>query len=129
MTMPKFTPTLPPVLAVQGTPSKASMFPLILAVCALVISIALQIFQFQLANNIWYFVGYFLTPILASLCLGWDSFAQRTGRKDPWFEAKPVYSKVIRIVVLASYVVAVFHILAIGNLLGEAAVQSGFGAS
>lgn len=129
MTTPKFSPTVPPVVEISGTPSKASIIPLLVTSLALLLSILIQVLQFQLANNIWYFIGYALTPLVTSLCLGWDSLAQRSGRKDPWFVANPIYSKIIRVLVLTSYVVAVFHIFAIGNIIGEAAVQSGFGAS
>lgn len=108
-----------------GTHKKASVLPLMLAVITLLVSIGIQAFQYQLANNIWYYVGYLLTPLLITMLLGWDSIAQRSGRKDPWFETKPIYSKVLRFLVLAGFVVAVFHIVAIGIQIGEQVVQSG----
>ena len=120
----------PPLIAASGFEQtgehkKASVLPLILAVLVLLASIGIQVFQYQLANNVWYYVGYLLTPLLIMMILGWDSIAQRSGRKDPWFETKPVYSKVLRFLVLAGFVVAVFHIVAIGIQIGEQVVQSG----
>jgi hypothetical protein len=114
-----------PSMSISGTHKKASPLPLLLAVLALAGSIGIQVFQFQLANNAWYYVGYLLTPLAMSLFLGWDSIAQRSGRKDPWFETKPLYSKLLRFLVLAGFVVAVFHIVAIGIQIGEQVVQSG----
>lgn len=109
----------------SGVHKKASILPLIAAVITLLISIGIQIFQYELANNLWYYVGYLLTPLLITMILGWDSIAQRSGRKDPWFETKPIFSKILRFLVLAGFVVAVFHIVAIGIQIGEQVVQSG----
>lgn len=125
---PQFAP--PPIVPGSsfeqtGTHKKASVLPLTMAILTLVVSVGIQAFQYQLANNIWYYVGYLLTPLLITMLLGWDSIAQRSGRKDPWFETKPVYSKVLRFLVLAGFVVAVFHIVAIGIQIGEQVVQSG----
>lgn len=109
----------------QGIPTKASVLPLVLSLVILAASIAIQVFQYQLANNVWYYVGYLLTPLLVTMGLAWDTLAQRSGRKSPWFEAKPLYSKLLRLVVAAGFVVAVFHIVAIGIQIGEQVVQSG----
>jgi hypothetical protein len=123
-----FTPPAPVAgigSANAGTHKKASLLPLILAFLTLLASIAIQVLQYQLANNLWYYVGYALTPLVITMILGWDSIAQRSGRKDPWFESKPVYSKILRFLVLAGFIVAVFHIIAIGIQIGEQVVQSG----
>lgn len=109
----------------QGVPAKASVLPLVCSAVLLVVSILIQVFQYQLANNLWYYVGYVLTPLLVTLGLAWDTLAQRSGRKSPWFEAKPIYSKLLRLVVAAGFGVAVFHIVAIGILIGEQVVQAG----
>ena len=109
----------------SGKHKKASVIPLVLALVALLASLGIQVFQYELANNLWYYMGYLLTPLLITMILGWDSIAQRSGRKDPWFETKPIYSKILRVLVLAGFVVAVFHIVAIGIQLGEQVVQSG----
>jgi hypothetical protein len=114
-----------PIEASAGEPSKASFWPVVVTAFILLASIAIQVFQFQLANNIWYYVGYILTPLLATMGLAWDTLAQRRGQKSPWFESKPVYSKVLRALVAVGFVVAVFHIVAIGTQLGELVVQSG----
>ncbi len=109
----------------QGTHKKASVLPLVFSTLVLVSSIAIQVFQYQLANNLWYYVGYLLTPLLVTMGLAWDTLSQRTGRKSPWFEAKPIYSKLLRLVVAVGFVVAIFHIVAIGILIGEQVVQAG----
>jgi hypothetical protein len=117
-------PIQPLVVESTGKHSKASPLPVLLALLTLLFSIAIQVFQYQLANNIWYYAGYALTPLLITMILGWDSIAQRKGRKDPWFETKPIYSKILRVLVLAGFLVAVLHIVAIGIQIGEQVVQS-----
>jgi hypothetical protein len=122
-------PPVQPLLIEQSSEHrKASPLPVILATLTLLSSIAIQVFQYQLANNIWYYAGYALTPLVITMILGWDSISQRKGRKDPWFETKPIYSKILRGLVLAGFIVAVFHIVAIGIQIGEQVVQSGVSA-
>ncbi len=121
-------PEKPIFVESSGEHKKASPLPVILATITLLLSIAIQIFQYQLANNIWYYAGYALTPLVITMILGWDSISQRKGRKDPWFETKPIYSKILRVLVLAGFIVAVFHIVAIGIQIGEQVVQSGVSA-
>lgn len=70
--------------------------------------------------------GYVLTPFVVFLSLAWDSAAQRSGRRDPWFDVRPGYSRTLRILSVASLLVATFHIFELGRVLGEWAVQSGF---
>ena len=112
-------------LGETGIPKKATILPLIASIVVLVLSLSIQVFQYQLANNAWYLVGYILTPLLVTMGLAWDTLAQRKGRKSPWFEAKPIYSKILRLVVAVGFVIAVFHIVAIGIQIGEQVVQSG----
>jgi hypothetical protein len=129
---PSSGPGLPPAQPIfiesSGEHKKASLLPVILAAVTLLLSMAIQIFQYQLANNIWYYAGYALTPLVVTMILGWDSISQRKGRKDPWFETKPIYSKILRVLVLVGFIVAVFHIVAIGIQIGEQVVQSGVSA-
>jgi hypothetical protein len=111
---------------IQGEPKKASILPLIIASVLFVVSLSLYLFRYELGGGlIWHFLGYGLTPIMSSLVLGWDSVAQRQGRKDPWFEPKPSYSRLIRITVALGFIVAVLHILEIGTVCGQGFVQSG----
>ena len=114
-----------PVL-IQGEHKKASILPLLTAALFLVTSSSLYAFRYQLGGDLlWHVTGYILTPLLVSLALGWDSIWQRQGRKDPWFEPKPLYSKIIRLLVAFGFAVAVFHILEIGTICGQGFVQSG----
>lgn len=105
--------------------NRASILPLVIASVLLVASIAIQLLIGILGNSLWYYVGYVLTPLLVTMCLGWDLLAQRTGRKNPWYEAKPNYTKLLRYVAIAGFVVAAFHIVQIGILIGEQVVQAG----
>jgi hypothetical protein len=119
-------PVVPPPMAIQGEPSKASILPLIVAAAFLVISLALYLLRYQLGGGIgWHLLGYLVAPLLSSLVLGWDVVAQRQGRKDPWFEPKPGYSRLIRIIVALGFLVAVFHIIEVGTVCGQGFVQTG----
>lgn len=111
--------------ALDGVPKKASPLPLIVCSIFVLASLAILLLQKQLGADIWFVVGYVLTPVFTSLTLGWDSVLQRNGRKDPWFAPSPLFSRLIRIEVAASFVLAVFHILEIGRMCGASFVQSG----
>jgi hypothetical protein len=113
-------------MPLQGEPKKASFLPLAVAGLLLAVSVSLYLLRYQLGGGLTlHFIGYALTPVLSALALGWDSFAQRQGRRDPWFEPKPTYSRIIRIIVALGFVVAIFHILEIGTVCGQGFVQTG----
>jgi hypothetical protein len=119
-------PPVPTPILIQGEPKKASIIPLLVASLLLLLSAAIYLLRYQLDGAlIWYVIGYTLTPLLMSLALGWDSVLQRQGRKDPWFEAKPSYSRIIRLLVALGFIVAIFHIIEIGTICGQGFVQSG----
>ena len=120
------SPVVPPPVTIQGEPTKASFIPLIVAAGFFLISLALYLLRFQLGGGIGiHLLGYLVAPLLSSLVLGWDVVAQRQGRKDPWFEPKPNYSRIIRIIVALGFVVAVFHIIEVGTVCGQGFVQTG----
>jgi hypothetical protein len=117
---------IPPLVPqAQGTPKKASPLPLLVCITLLLMSALILVFQNQLGGGVWYVVGYVLTPVLTALTLGWDSVLQRNGRKDPWFAPSPLFSRIIRIAVALSFVLAVFHILEIAHICGQSVIQSG----
>jgi hypothetical protein len=119
-------PVVAPPISIQGEPSKASMIPLLVAVAFLFISVSLYLLRYQLGGGIgWHLLGYLVAPLLSSLVLGWDVVAQRQGRKDPWFEPKPGYSKLIRLIVALGFLVAIFHIIEVGTVCGQGFVQTG----
>lgn len=110
-------------------PKKASALPLLSGILFLVLSVALLVldslgvypFTYDIANV----TGYFLTPFLVFMSLAWDSSAQRTGRRSPWFDIRPGYSKALRVLAVAALLVAIGHILEIGRAVGEWVVQAG----
>jgi hypothetical protein len=119
-------PVVAPPVAIQGEPSKASILPLLVAVGFLLISLTLYLLRFQLGGGIGiHLLGYLVAPLLSSLVLGWDVVSQRQGRKDPWFEPKPNYSRFIRIIVALGFVVAILHIIEVGTVCGQGFVQTG----
>ena len=119
------TPNTTPPLTQNGVPKNASPLPLIVAGILLLASLGIYLFRFELGGGVWFFVGYALTPLLASLALGWDSILQRNGRRDPWFTPSLLFSRLIRAIVALSFVLAVFHILEIGTICGQGLVQTG----
>ena len=115
-----------PTPTVQGERKTASIIPVFIAGGLTIASLAIYLLRFTLGGGLgWHLLGYLLTPILSALVLGWDAVLQRKGRKDPWFEPKPVYSKAIRFILAAGFVIAIFHILEVGTICGQDFVQSG----
>lgn len=119
-------PVIAPPVSIQGEPSKASVLPMIVAAAFFLISLALYLLRYQLGGGIgWHLLGYLVAPLLSSLVLGWDVVSQRQGRKDPWFEPKPKYSKLIRLIVALGFLVAILHIIEVGTVCGQGFVQTG----
>jgi hypothetical protein len=54
--------------------------------------------------------GYVLAPISVILTLGWDRVAQRRGLQDRNFALRPRYSFYLRVLAIAGFVVALWHI-------------------
>ncbi len=110
-------------------PRPASALPLILGLFALASSIGIGLLDFLAISPFTYnmanVVGYVLTPFAVFFCLAWDSASQRKGSQNPWFDIRPGYSSTLRIASVAALVVATFHIIELGRVLGEWAVQSG----
>jgi hypothetical protein len=120
------SPVVPPPVTIQGEPTKASIIPLFVAAGFFLISLALYLLRFQLGGGIGiHLLGYLAAPLLSSLVLGWDVVAQRQGRKDPWFEPKPIYSRIIRIIVALGFLIAILHIIEVGTVCGQGFVQTG----
>lgn len=113
----------------DGVPTKASVVPLLVAIVALVISGALEVLDYVAISpftyNIVNVIGYVLTPFVVFMCVAWDAAAQRLGRRSPWFDIRPGYSRTLRILAVVSLAVAIVHILEMGRALGEWAVQTG----
>lgn len=119
-------PAVPAPIFVAGEPTKASVIPLLVAASFFIASLSLYLLRFQLGGGIgWHLLGYLLAPLLSSLVLGWDAVLQRQGRKDPWFEPKPKYSRMIRIIVALGFAVAIFHIIEVGTVCGQGFIQTG----
>lgn len=115
-----------PIYSQDGKPVKSSLLPVILVALVLITSSLLYLFKSELGANLWFFVGYVLTPLIATILLGVDSLLSIRGQRNPWFSKRDWASRLIRILVILSYLVAVFHIIELGRLLGEFAVQEGW---
>ena len=110
-------------------PKKASALPLVAGLLFLGASVALLVldtlgispFTYDAVNV----AGYALTPFLVFMALAWDSSAQRSGRRSPWFDIRPGYSRTLRVLAVVSLLVAIGHILEIGRAVGEWVVQAG----
>lgn len=110
-------------------PKAASAAPLVLGLIALLVSIGIAAMDFLAITPFTYdvanVVGYALTPFAVFFCLAWDAGAQRRGSHNPWFDIRPAYSSTLRIASVLALAVAVFHIVEVGRVLGEWAVQTG----
>jgi hypothetical protein len=114
------------VPSIIGSPKKSSLLPLILAILAVLLGSAVYGLRDTLAANEWFLVGYFLTPLLATLALGFDSLLRIKGQRNPWYSPRKFVSGVLRVVVIAGFAVGVLHIIELGRWLGESAVQGGW---
>lgn len=105
----------------SGKPQKASIFPVLIAVIFILISLFLSVTNYDKSASLMIFlVGYLCTPLAVGLCLGWDSLNQRKKTKnDPWFIPKPKYSLFLRVLTGLSFLFAFPHIHSIARILSE----------
>jgi hypothetical protein len=101
--------------------SKASILPLLIAVVSIVISIVIYFVTRTSADAfLLHLLGYVLTPLVAALCMGWDSIAQRMGiGASPWYEKNPTYSLSLRILTAISFIPAILHIIVMASDIAE----------
>lgn len=116
-------PEIPSVLSTQqaGSNRKASLLPIILALAAMIGSLAIWIaFRGQVVAFYIPLVGYLLSPFAVVVMMGWDTVSQRKyTAQDPWFIPKPKLTLAIRLLAALSFVVAYPHIYWLANLLAE----------
>jgi archaellum biogenesis protein FlaJ (TadC family) len=101
--------------------SKASILPLIVGALALLASVGIYFATRTVAHAfVLHLIAYLLTPLAVAGCLGWDSIAQRVGRRnDDYFTFNNSYSLILRILTALSFVVALPHIVAIAKDIAE----------
>lgn len=100
----------------SGAPRSASVLPVVVAVIATVLSLALA----ALANGpVQSLTGYLLTPIVVAGCLAWDNLSQRHGMQDVWFSPKPRYALILRVLIAGSFLLAYPHIHELSSLIAE----------
>jgi hypothetical protein len=120
-----FTPPSSPVQGITNQPAssnkKASFLPLILALAAIIGSLAIWIaFRGQVVAFYIPLLGYLLSPFAVVVMMGWDTISQRKyTAQDPWFIPKPKLTLLIRSLAALSFVVAYPHIYWLANLLAE----------
>lgn len=111
-------------LDVQVT--RASSLPIVLALTAVALSIALYFLAAPLETNLVFVVGYVLTPLVTFVAVAWDSISQKSKSRDIWFDRSPKKSLIVRSIAGLSLIPAVLHIIQLGTILGETAVQEGW---
>ncbi len=101
--------------------SNASILPLLAGVAALVASIAIYSLTRTVAHAfLLHLIAYLLTPLAVAGCMGWDSIAQRVGRRnDQYFTFNNTYSFILRILTGLSFIAALPHIVAIAKDIAE----------
>ena len=101
--------------------SKASFLPVLVAILALVTSIAIYLLTRTVAHAfVMHLIGYVLTPLCVAISMGWDTIAQRKGKgNDQWFEQNATYSRILRVLTGASFLVAFPHIFAMATDIAE----------
>lgn len=101
--------------------------PLIASFISVALSLAIYFLQYQLASTVWFFVGYCLTPLATTLCLGWNFIATRSALHSNLSEERKSRSRLRALNVLAflGFVLAIPHIYNISSYVGTWLVQSG----
>jgi hypothetical protein len=101
--------------------SKASILPLLVGFLSLFCSVGIYIVTRTVAHALaLHLIAYLLTPLVIAGCLGWDSIAQRIGRRnDQYFTYNNTYSLLLRILTALSFLVALPHIIAIAKDIAE----------
>lgn len=100
---------------------KASIVPLVVALLSIAFSLAIWVYYRGQAVSVWlYTLGYFLTPFTVVIMMGWDTIAQRKQMtRDPWFLPRPKYSRILRVLTPASFLVAFPHIWRLAQVLAD----------
>lgn len=112
--------------ASSGEVRQASKLPLICAIALLITGAGSIPLAFLFETRALFVVGYIATPVLVLMCVAWDSLAQRSGSRDPWFAVNKKLSLAIRLIGMASFIPAAIQIWQIANWLGQLAVQNGW---
>jgi hypothetical protein len=105
---------------------QASKLPLFVALGLIALGSACIPLATVFGSNIFFVVGYLITPVMVFLTVAWDSLAQRAGSRDAWFAVNKKLSTMVRAVALLSLVPGVAHIWYISIWVGEIAVQQGW---
>ena len=105
---------------------KASAFPIVFAILAVVISTALYFLAKPLSTNLVYLFGYLLTPLATFGFVAWDSVSQKLKSKSVWFDKAPKKSLAVRVIAGLSFIPGTLHIIQLGTILGETAIQEGW---
>lgn len=106
--------------------TRASSLPIVLALVAVALSLAMYFLAAPLETNVVFLVGYLLTPLVTFVAVAWDSISQKSKSRDIWFDKSPKKSLIVRVIAGLSLVPAVLHIIELGTILGETAVQEGW---
>ena len=138
------TPPPPPggprasvVRAPSSEPSIASPVPVVAGAVATVASLALAFIALGLSTptivvpglpalplvgESWWglsLLGYALTPTIVILALGLDRTRQRRGLADPNFAPVPRYGHILKILMIAGFVIGIWHLINISVPLSE----------
>lgn len=111
---------------VAGTVTRASVLPVVFSLLAVSASLVLYFLAPTIGSNLVYLIGYLLTPLSVFAFVAWDSISQRTKSRSIWFDKSPRKSLAVRVLAGVALVPAVLHIIELGTLLGENAVQQGW---
>jgi hypothetical protein len=98
----------------------------LLGIAATASSAGLYFLAAPLESNSVFLFGYILTPLVTFAAVAWDSISQKSKAKDVWFDKSPKKQLLVRVIAGLSLIPAVFHIIQLGTILGETAVQEGW---
>jgi len=109
-TLPGGVPKLPNKKIFDEDIEKANIWPVVLALAAILISIAIWVLN-RHSSFLLSACGYLLAPFIVILCLGFDNFIQRTKTsKGEWFVPNQNYGQILRILTGLAIILSYPHI-------------------
>lgn len=99
--------------------SKASPLPLILSIVGISVGAILLFPFFRDASYVIGIAGYLLAGFTVIVMVGWDSVSQRAGMKDPNYDARPRWTRILRILVFVGFIVAAVHLISVAITIAE----------
>ena len=98
----------------------ASIVPLLIGAVSTLISVVLLPRTLSEHSSLYGSVGVFFALVVVGMAYAFDTVSQRKGiMTSPWFTQKPLYTNLLRILLVVGLVIALINIYVIADVLSE----------